>query len=94
MRNLFLYFGLQTEYADQIRKIYDKPVGQKSEEDIKFILKVFNECSSQVSKVRDEYLSKAVTTLEKLQDETDDPDMIDLLDFLIMLNEYLASREK
>lgn len=92
-RNLFLYFALKKENADKIKKIYDKPVGKKTEEDIDFILKVFKKCAPQVKEQRDTYLLKTTSVLEKLQEETEDGNMIDLIDFLVMLNEYLAHRD-
>ena len=95
-RNLFLYFALQTNMADKIKEIYNKPVGQKTKEDIQLILDVFRSVNTQVREVREHYSKLAITELSAIQDELDNKDenATALFDFLILLVKYLVEREK
>ncbi|MFX0205206.1 MAG: polyprenyl synthetase family protein [Candidatus Hodarchaeota archaeon] len=95
-RNLFLYFALQTEYTSQIKKIYNKPVGEKTEEDIKFIIEAFRSVNQKVREVRDEYAQFCIQELEDIQNELNDEDMraSELFEFLKILVKFLAEREK
>jgi geranylgeranyl diphosphate synthase type II len=95
-RNLFLFFALQTEYASQIQKIYNKPVGKKTEEDIKFIIEAFRSVNHKVRDVRDEYAKFCIQELEDIQKELSSEDMraFELFQFLKILVKFLAEREK
>ncbi len=95
-RNLFLYFALQTEYASQIKEIYNKPVGEKSDKDIKFIIEAFRSVNQNVREVRDEYAHFCIQELEEIQNELTNRDTrtIELFEFLKILVKFLAEREK
>ena len=95
-RNLFLYFALQTESASQIKKIYNKPVGEKTEEDIKFIIEAFRSVNHKVREVRDEYAQFCIQELEDIQKGLSSEDMraFELFEFLKILVKFLAEREK
>lgn len=95
-RNLFLYFSLQTDRAPKVKEIYNKPIGEKTEEEIKFILSIFNEIANKVEDVRNQYFDNALQELKAIQDEieNDDPEGSDLIDFLIILVQYLVERKK
>lgn len=95
-RNLFLHFALQTEYASQIKKIYNKPVGEKTEEDIKFIIEAFRSVNQKVREVRDEYAQFCIQELEDIQNELNGEDIraSELFEFLKILVKFLAEREK
>ncbi len=95
-RNLFLYYSLQTDRAPKVKEIFNKPVGEKTEEDIKFILSLFNEIADKVKDVRNQYFNNAIQELKAIQDEIEnsDPEGSDLIDFLIILVKYLVERKK
>lgn len=95
-RNLFLYFALQTEYASQIKKIYNKPVGKKTEKDIKFIIEAFRSVDQEVREVRDEYAQFCIQELEDIQNDLsgEDSKTLELFEFLKILVRFLAEREK
>jgi geranylgeranyl diphosphate synthase type II len=95
-RNLFLHFALQTEDSSKVKEIFNKPVGEKSEKDIKFILKVFNQIADKVADVRNTFFKSAIQELNSIQEELDsnDPEGNDLIDFLIILVQYLVERKK
>lgn len=95
-RNLFLYFSLQTDHASKVKEIYNKPIGEKTEKEIKFILSIFNEIAVKVEDVRNQYFNNTIQELKAIQDEigNDDPEGSDLIDFLIILVQYLVERKK
>jgi len=95
-RNLFLYFALQTENTSQIKKIYNKPVGEKTEEDIKFVIETFRSINQKVREVRDEYAQFCIKELKEIQKELNDKDTqaFELFEFLKILVKFLAEREK
>jgi geranylgeranyl diphosphate synthase type II len=95
-RNLFLHFALQTEDSSKVKEIFNKPVGEKTEEEIKFILKVFNQIADKVVDVRNKFFKSAIQELNSIQEEldSDDPEGNDLIDFLIILVQYLVERKK
>ncbi|NHJ02011.1 MAG: polyprenyl synthetase family protein [Candidatus Heimdallarchaeota archaeon] len=95
-RNLFLYFALQTEHAEKIKAIYNKSVGEKSKEDIKYVLQVFHSCTEQVKEVRNKYYNAAINGLDEVQNEIspDDTEADDLIEFLKILVRFLIEREK
>ena len=95
-RNLFLYYALQTQMADKIKEIYNKPIGLKTEDDIQLILEIFRSVNTKVREVRDYYSKSAISELNSIQDELDDNDenAAALFDFLILLVKYLVEREK
>ncbi len=95
-RNLFLYFALQTEHEAKLKEIYNKPVGEKSKDDIKYVLNVFHSCTNQVREVRDKYYRSAITGLDTVQEEIKSDDTVaeDLVDFLKILVKFLIEREK
>ncbi|MFX0125762.1 MAG: polyprenyl synthetase family protein [Candidatus Hodarchaeota archaeon] len=95
-RNLFLYFALQSEYASQVKKIYNKPVGEKTDQEIRFVIEAFRSVNHKVREVRDEYAQFCIQELEDIQAElrTEDTKVIDLFEFLKVLVKFLAEREK
>lgn len=95
-RNLFLYFVLQTEYASQIKKIYKKPIGEKTEEEINLVIEAFRSVSQKVREVRDKYAKFCIQELEAIQGEmsSEDTQANELFDFLKVLVQFLAEREK
>ncbi|MHA2203738.1 MAG: polyprenyl synthetase family protein, partial [Candidatus Hodarchaeales archaeon] len=95
-RNLFLYFALQTEYASQIKEIYNKPVGEKTDKDIEFIIEAYRSVNQKVREVRDEYAQFCIQELEEIQNEltNEDTRTIELFEFLKILVKFLAEREK
>ncbi len=95
-RNLFLYFSLQTNHAPKVKEIYNKPIGEKTEKDIEIILSIFNEIAVKVEDVRNQYFNNTIQELKAIQDEigNGDPEGSDLIDFLIILVNYLVDRKK
>lgn len=98
-RNLFLFFALQKgENGDKIKDIYNKPVGDKTEEDIRFVLQVFEEVKDQVIEVRDTYFESCLDRLEEvMEDVKGDPEREHLYPFYEFLNNlivYICTREK
>ena len=95
-RNLFLYFALQTPYAPQIKEIYNKQVGEKTEEDIKFVIEAFQSVNQKVREVRDEYSKFCLQELDTIPSELNsgDEETKDLFDFLKILVQFLVMREK
>ncbi|UCE14511.1 MAG: polyprenyl synthetase family protein, partial [Candidatus Heimdallarchaeota archaeon] len=95
-RNLFLFFALQTPYASQVREIYNKPVGEKTDEDIQTVLEAFRSVKEKVRVVRDKYAQFSLKELEIIQSELNEEDSEgkDLFDFLRVLVQFLVEREK
>lgn len=95
-RNLFLYFGLQTEHAERVKEIYNKPVGEKTEVEVREILEIFRSVNHQVQKVRNENLEFSLRELADIQDILDEDDTAaqELFDFLRILVRILVEREK
>ncbi len=95
-RNLFLYFALQTEYASKIKKIYNKSVGEKTEEDLNVVLEAFRSVKDNVIEVKDKYTQFSLQEIDSIQKElsSDDPQLLVLFEFLGILVQFLAEREK
>jgi geranylgeranyl diphosphate synthase type II len=95
-RNLFLYFSLKTSSASKVKEIYNKEIGEKSEEEIKTILEVFSSIQDKVKDVRDHYAKIAIDGLKSIQAEisSDDYQAEELVDFLLILTKYLIERKK
>jgi geranylgeranyl diphosphate synthase type II len=95
-RNLFLYFAMRTENALKLKQIYNKPVGEKTEEDIKQILEIFRSVNDEVQQIRDKYLENSLNELTAIQNELDEDDTAaeELFDFLMILVKFLVEREK
>ncbi|MFX0212017.1 MAG: polyprenyl synthetase family protein [Candidatus Hodarchaeota archaeon] len=95
-RNLFLYFVLQTEYASRIKQIYNKPVGEKTEEEINFVIEAFRSVNHKVREVRDKYAQFCIQELEDIQAEqsSEDSQINELFVVLKILVQFLAEREK
>jgi geranylgeranyl diphosphate synthase type II len=95
-RNLFLYFALQTHYASKIKEIYNKRVGKKTEEDIKFIIEAFQSVNQKVREVRDEYSKFCLQELDAIRSEiaSENEKTQYLFDFLKILVQFLVEREK
>ena len=60
---LFLFFALQKGDKDRLIKIFSKPVGEKTEEDIKFVLEEFIKVKDEVITLRDKYLEECLDSL-------------------------------
>ena len=96
-RNLFLYYSLQTEHKDKLISIYSKGIGDKTEEEIKFVLEIFKTVHEKVIKDRDDYLETCLDRLDTKIEEaenSDQKDLIQLFNFLRELIIYLCTREK
>jgi geranylgeranyl pyrophosphate synthase len=96
-RNLFLYYSLQTEHKEKLIEIYKKPVGKKSEEDIKFVVDVFKQVKDNVIADRDLFLETCLNRLEnKIEnaEKSEDSKLVDLYNFIRELIIYLCTREK
>lgn len=97
-RNLFLYYSLQTENAEKLKEIYSKPVGDKTEEDVQFVLEVFKTVKDKIIADRDDFLESCLSRLDKKIDavKKDKPDqqLVNLYEFLRELIIYLCTREK
>ncbi len=95
-RNLFLYFALQTEYASKIKEIYNKPVGEKTEEDLNVVLEAFRSVKDHVIEVKDKYTQFSLQEIDSIQKElsSDDSQLLVLFEFLGILVQFLAEREK
>ncbi|MHA1947872.1 MAG: hypothetical protein ACW97W_17375, partial [Candidatus Hodarchaeales archaeon] len=89
-------FALKTDFAPRIKEIYNKEIGEKSQDDIKTILKAFSAIQDQVKEIRDKYAKLAVDGLMELQAEVNDEDNVaeELIDFLLILSKYLIERKK
>ncbi|MHA2329684.1 MAG: polyprenyl synthetase family protein [Candidatus Hodarchaeales archaeon] len=95
-RNLFLYFVLQTNYASKIKNIYNKPIGEKTEEEIDFVIEAFRSVNDEVKKIRDKYAQFSLQELESIKNELSEEDTqaIELFEFLKILVRFLVEREK
>ncbi len=95
-RNLFLYFALETEYAPKVKKIFNKSVGEKTKNEIKTILEIFNTIAGKVEEVRNKYFKQALQGLNEVKDEIGRKDQKgnDLIDFLAILVQFLVERKK
>ncbi len=97
-RNLFLLFALQDEHADRLKKIYNKPVGEKSKEDIKFVLTAFEKHIDKVLEVRDKYFESCIEGLDqKIEQAESNPEqqyLVKLYEFLKELIIYICTRDK
>ena len=97
-RNLFLYYALQGENKEHIQEIYTKNVGEKTKEDIKFVLEAFKDVQSQVIQDRDTYLENCLKQLnqkiEEAQRSPETKDLEKLYEFLKELIIYICTREK
>ncbi|MHA2296143.1 MAG: polyprenyl synthetase family protein [Candidatus Hodarchaeales archaeon] len=94
-RNMFLHYALQEPEYDMIMEIYGKPIGEKTKEDIEFVLDVFRRQTvlGRVLKLRDEYLDSCIAGLDKLMAESNDTDY-PFFDYLKDLILYLCTRDK
>ena len=96
-RNLFLFYSLQTEHADKLKEIYSKPVGEKTEEDIRFVLSVFKTVKEKIIADRDSFLESCLKRLDmKIENPPDfeHKNLKELYEFLRELIIYLCTREK
>lgn len=97
-RNLFLFYSLQSGHADKLKEIYSKPVGEKTEEDIKYVLDVFRTVKDKIIADRDNYLESCLDRLDKKIDDLgpdeSNQNLKQLYDFLRELIIYLCTREK
>lgn len=95
-RNIFLYFILQTDYAPKIKQIYNKSVGEKTEEEINLVIEAFRSVNQKVRKVRDKYTQFCIQELEAIQTELsgEDSQVDELFDFLKVLVQFLVERKK
>jgi geranylgeranyl diphosphate synthase type II len=95
-RNLFLYFALKTNHAPKVKEIFNKPVGEKTESEVKTILEIFNVIADNVEEVRDGYFKQAIQGLNDVKDEIGESDQEgnDLIDFLNILVRFLVERKK
>ena len=97
-RNLFLYYSLQTEHRDHLIEIYKKPVGEKTEKDIKFVVEVFKTVKNKVIEDRDILLEKCLDELdqkiEQAEDRENKIELVNLYNFIRELIIYLCTREK
>ena len=96
-RNLFLYYSLQTVHAEKLKEIYSKPVGEKTEDDVLFVLDVFRTVKDKILEDRDRFLENCLERLdEKIEnlDHNSHEDLKTLYEFLRELIIYLCTREK
>ena len=97
-RNLFFYYALQTSNTDRLKEIYSKEVGEKSDEDISFVLEIFKSVKSQVLDDRDRYLESCLNRLDdKIQqkeNEQNSEDIVKLYNFIRDLIIYICTRER
>jgi geranylgeranyl diphosphate synthase type II len=92
-RNLFLYYALQKGRKEELIKIYSKPVGEKTDDDIKLVHEEFQKVEEDVIALRDKYLEECLDSLENLME--DSPENVKkLYDFLRELIIYICTREK
>ena len=93
---IFLYWALQTEYVDKIKEIYSKPIGEKNQEDMDLVMKVFRKVVPQVEARRDDFLLIATKQLDELRDvvKESNPDEEILFEQLKDLITYLCTRTK
>lgn len=93
-RNLFLLYALMSPHRDRIREIYAKPLGEKSSQDIRFVLEVFQEVAPSINQLRDEYLQRALTMLQNLRNEGSDPNEVSLYEFLLRMIHFFVRRDQ
>ncbi|MFW9928236.1 MAG: polyprenyl synthetase family protein [Candidatus Thorarchaeota archaeon] len=92
-RNLFLYYSLKKGNKEKLIEIYSKPVGKKTDEDIKFVMNEFKKVQDDVIALRDKYLEECLDKLDELNEKSSD-DVKQLYDFLRDLIIYICTREK
>ena len=93
---IFLYWALQTKYVEEIKEIYSKPIGEKSQDDMDLVIKVFREVVPQVEARRDKFLYSAIKQLDELRVivKESNPDQEILFDQLKDLITFLCTRIK
>ncbi|MHA1991513.1 MAG: polyprenyl synthetase family protein [Candidatus Hodarchaeales archaeon] len=92
-RNLFLFYALQKGRKSELIEIYSKPVGEKTDEDIKLVLEEFQKVKEDVIALRDKYLEECIDSLEQLMEKSPE-NVKKLYDFLRELIIYICTREK
>jgi geranylgeranyl pyrophosphate synthase len=93
-RNLFLLFALSSPHRDRIREIYAKPLGEKSSQDICFVLEVYEEIVQSILQLRDNYLNGAVAMLQNLRNQGTDPNEVAVCEFLIKMIRFFVRRDQ
>ena len=97
-RNLFLYYALQTSHSERLKEIYSKPVGDKTEEDVMFVLDIFKTVKEKIIAERDKFLESCLDRLdekiEKVPKSDSSDQLVKLYEFLRELIIYLCTREK
>lgn len=97
-RNLFLYYSLKTEHKDKLIEIYSKNVGDKTQEDMSFVIEIFRTIKEKVIADRDNYLEKCLdrldTKIEDVEKENDKIELVKLYNFLRELIIFICTREK
>lgn len=95
-RNLFLAYGLQLPDPDRQRliEIYAKPVGKKSDEDLKEVVNIFAKVMPQIEEERDQQIEIAIGELDKVRERLKDHPRIEALcDFFEAFAALLTFRE-
>ncbi|MHA2270886.1 MAG: polyprenyl synthetase family protein [Candidatus Hodarchaeales archaeon] len=95
-RNLFLAHGLQLPDPDGQRliEIYSKPVGKKTEDDLKEVVSIFAKVMPQIEEERDQQIATAIAELDKVRERLKDhPRIEELCDFFEAFAALLTFRE-
>jgi geranylgeranyl diphosphate synthase type II len=95
-RNLFLAYGLQLPDPDRQRliDIYTKPVGKKTEDDLKEVVSIFAKVMPQIEEERDQQIEIAIAELDKVREKLKNhPKIEELCDFLESFAALLTFRE-
>jgi len=95
-RNLFLAYGLELPdpYHQRLIEIYSKPVGKKTEEELKEVVEIFSKVMPQVEKERDHQIDLAINELDSTRQKLKDhPKINELCDFFESFAALLTLRE-
>ncbi len=95
-RNLFLAHGLQLPDPDRqlLIEIYSKPVGKKTEDDLKEVVSIFAKVMPQIEEERDQQIAIAIAELDKVRERLKDhPKIEELCDFFEAFAALLTFRE-
>lgn len=93
-RNLFLAYALQLPDRKRIIEIYSKPVGQKTEEELKEVVSTFAKVMPQVEGERDQQIDIAIQELDATREKLrEHPKIDELCNFFESFIALLTFRE-
>jgi len=92
--NLFLHYTLQTDHRSKIMEIYSKPVGEKSDDDMKFVIDLFCGVLDKVIDIKNGFMNTALEELNIVTENVTDPTELRFLKMLKAIVIALGNRTK